>query len=113
MRVHFRPGQQLKTFEVYKPQSGADSKGRIKSNLANAYAFDLRAPITQAKQKEIEQYKQQGHPITHTVKATGHPDVSASDVLKLGDRKFYVENTTDPSELGFELWIWCEERKGV
>lgn len=80
--------------------------------------------ITEADPKEIEQWKQRGTPITHTILQRGTTDrAKANDVLELQKdprypeakpRKFLVVgDPKDPGELGHFLIYRVEERKDL
>jgi head-tail adaptor len=111
--IRFVPGQQIKTFDVYEQEETTDGKGRV-TKTPKAVAFSsFSGTISQASQKEIDRWKQTGHPITHTIVIRGTCQAEAENILKLGTRKFYVQGKDDPSELNIFQIIYCEERTGV
>jgi hypothetical protein len=73
--------------------------------------------ISQASPEEIEQWKQRGHPITHTIVQRGTKDrAHAEDVLVMdgGKRRFLVQGKPhDPGELGHYLVYHVEEREDL
>ena len=115
-----RPGQGFKTFHIYRRTSGKTDKARpCTANLEPQ--GELFGIISQASPKEIEQAKQLGTPITHTIVQYGSKvRAKANDVLELpaptpemeGEaRRFFVQgDPKDPGELGHFLVYSVEER---
>lgn len=115
-RGMLRPGQGFKEFNVYRRKGGLTEKGRpytSKEEPAGAF-FGI---ISQADPKEIEQFKQLGTPITHTIVQRGtHNRAYANDILELEaeNRRFLVQGSPkDPGELGHFLVYRVEERKDL
>lgn len=117
-RPMLRPGQGFKLFRILRKVSTTTKSGRpITSSLASQGEF--LGIITQADPKEVEQFKQAGTPITHTIvqRCTVHRAI-AGDVLELQDpscgdkaRRFRVQGEPkDPGELGHFLIYRVEER---
>lgn len=113
-----RPGQGFKRFKILRRVSGTTDTGRpYTSSLASQGEF--YGMITQASPTEIEQHKQLGSPITHTIiqRGTTHR-AKATDILELGGecsgaqaRRFMVQGEPqDPGELGHFLIYKVEER---
>ena len=112
-----RPGQGFKLFHVYRRTGGTSPSGRpTTSNLEKHGEF--LGIISQARPQEVEQFKQLGTPITHTIVQRGTKDrAKATDVLMLPNddpekvRKFLVQgDPQDPGELGHFLIYRVEER---
>ena len=114
-RPMLRPGQGFKLFRVLRRVGIVSSNGRPHtSSLASQGEF--YGIISQASPKEVEQHKQLGSPITHTIvqRGTGFR-AKATDVLELGSdenkRRFLVQGEPkDPGELGHFLIYTVEER---
>lgn len=117
-RPMLRPGQGFKRFRILRRVGVMTPTGRAAtSSLASQGEFF--GMITQADPKEVEQFKQLGSPITHTIvqRGTTHR-AQANDVLELdvshcGDksRRFLVKGEPkDPGELGHFLIYKVEER---
>lgn len=118
-----RPGQGFKPFTVLRRECGTTATGRPATKSFSEQGSFL-AIISQATPKEIEQWKQNGSPITHTVLQRGTENrAKATDVLRLmvpvpGDpeaepsyRYFLVQGEPqDPGELGHFLVYHVEER---
>ena len=115
-RPMLRPGQGFKPFRVLRRVSGTTETGRPHTgSLAPVGKF--LGMITQASPAEIEQHKQLGSPITHTIVQRGtNSRAKATDVLELDDgsrnpRRFMVQGEPqDPGELGHFLVYKVEER---
>lgn len=111
-----RPGQGFKTFTVMRGTGGTTPNGRPCTSELKPVGTILGI-ISQATPTEIEQWKQLGHPITHTIVQRGKKDrAQASDVLVLDDgkRRFLVQGKPhDPGELGHYLVYHVEEREDL
>ena len=115
-RGFLRPGQGFKPFEVFKREGKTTNTGRPASGkLEPRGAF--MGIISQASPREIEQQKQLGTPITHTILQYGTKDQAhATDVLFLREenRRFLVQGEPqNPGELGHFLIYKVEERKDL
>ena len=107
-----RPGQGFKRYTVLRRKSGVTATGRpVTQKLEpDGYIFGI---ISQANQKEQEQWKQNGHPITHTVIQRGTVNqAKATDVLELDGtgRRLLIQGIRDPGELGHFTVYKVEER---
>ena len=116
-RPMLRPGQGFKLFRVLSRDGGVTATGRPRKNGESTQG-EFYGMITQASPKEIEQHKQLGSPITHTIVQSGTANrAKATDILELvvgeGEkgRRFFVQGEPqDPGELGFFLVYKVEER---
>lgn len=114
-----RPGQGFKPFRVLRRASGKTTTGRpVTGSLEPAGEFF--GIISQASPKAVEQWKQLGSPITHTILQRGTKDrAKATDVLELDtpdgkSQRFLVRgDPQDPGELGHFLIYSVEERKDL
>ena len=122
-RGQLRPGQGFKPFTVLRRTGATTTTGRpYTATLETIGSF--YGMITQASPREIEQFKQLGTPITHTILQRGTADrARADDILELSvnrygheeaPRKFQVKgDPQDPGELGHFLVYHVEERKDL
>ena len=109
-----RPGQGFRAFTVLRKKGGLTATGRPKTSLSPD--GEIYGIISQAKQNEIEQWKQNGHPITHTILQRGTKDrAKATDVLELKgtNRRFTIKGVNDPGELGHFTIYYVEEREDL
>lgn len=116
-----RPGQGFMLFRVLRRECGTTNTGRpYTKELAQTGA--LYGIVSQASPREVEQWKQNGNPITHTIVQRGTQECAkATDVLELvpdgpceaGEkpRRFLVKGKPhNPGELGHFLVYVVEER---
>ena len=111
-RGMLRPGQGFRPFTVLRKKGETTATGRVMAKTLTPDG-EIYGIISQATQKEIEQWKQNGHPITHTIVQRGTKDrAKADDVLELNgtNRRFSVKGTHDPGELGHFTVYYVEER---
>lgn len=114
-----RPGQGFQPYTVLRREGGMTATGRPHTakleEIGTIYGI-----ISQAGQLEKEQWKQSGHPITHTVIQRGTKGAGkANDVLELKKteadgtetiRRFLIQGTRDPGEIGHFTVYKVEER---
>lgn len=110
--IMFVPGQQLKTFNVYRKASSLDAKNRLKyGELEPVDSF--KGTIAQANQREVERFKSMEHPITHTIVASLRVPVQAEDVLERDGKRYFVQGVDDPLGIGLYTIIYCKHEAGV
>ena len=113
-----RPGQGFREFNVLRRVGGTTATGRPHTSQLEKRG-EFYGIISQASQNEREQWKQDGHPITHTVIQRGIKcRAKATDVLELktpaGEvRRFLVQGVHDPAELGHFISYKVEEREDL
>lgn len=107
----FVAGQQLRTFEVYRKTSSTDAKGHVKYGVEELIG-KIKASISEANQREVEKYKQMGHPITHTLVQQLKTIVKAEDVLLMDGNRYYVKAVDNPAGLNFYAIIHCDCKVG-
>ena len=116
--VLLRPGQGFKKFIVKKKTTTLTSSGKPISSGYKEMGTIIGILAT-ASQKEIEQWKQNGHPITHTIVQQGVKNsANATDYLILAesskkDRYFYIQGAVNPGELNHIMRYFVEERKDL
>ena len=109
------PGQGFQKFTVYKFKGGITETGRPK-NAHERTKDEFFGMLINAKEKEIEQAKQNGHPVTHKIVQYGVlvKKAEAMDYLVLPDgRQFYVQGTKNPSDMDLFMTYLVEERKDL
>lgn len=115
--IFFTPGQQLKTFTLYKKQTNVSLRGRVTYSAEDRPIGEFRGTIARASPKEQERWGQMGHPVTHKIVARGvYPalrEAEAEMLVGAGDRFWMVEGVHDPSGLHFFTALFCNERQGV
>lgn len=118
-RPMIRPGQGFKPYTVLRRKGGTTKSGRPVTAKLEPDGM-IYGIISQASQTEQEQWKQKGHPITHTVIQRGTRNAGkADDVLELAQehadgtktvRRFLIQGTRDPGEIGHFMVYKVEER---
>lgn len=114
-RGFLRPGQGFRKFAVLRRTGTQTATGRPTTGKLEKCS-DLIGIISRASQREVEQSKQNGHPITHTVLQRGTEGrARVTDVLELkthtGEtRRYLVQSVHDPAELGHFTSYGVEER---
>lgn len=111
--IFYKPGQGLKTYEVFRKKAKLDSRGRVTVETQPELIDAVRGTIARASQKEQELWNQRGHPITHTIVIRGRTKAEAGDELRLFDRAYHVQGKHDPVGVGFFSTLYCLERLGV
>lgn len=117
-RPMLRPGQGFRRFRVLRRVGDTTPGGRPFTGQLEPHG-EFIAIISEASPTEKEQFKQDGHPITHTVLQRGTKDrAGATDVLELegptGNRRFLVQGKPkDPGELGHFLIYHVQEREDL
>lgn len=118
-RAMLRPGQGFQKFRVLRRVGDVTSGGRPFTGSLEPHG-EFIAIISEASPTQKEQFKQDGHPITHTVLQRGTKDrATATDVLELDGpngktRRFLVQaKPKDPGELGHFLIYHVQEREDL
>lgn len=118
MHAFLRPGQGFKKFMVKKKEKSLTSSGKP---ISGGYVDvgPIIGALTSASQKEIEHWKQEGHPISHKIVQQGVENAAiATNYIVLSengkkDRYFYVQGTGNPGELNHMMRYYVEERKDL
>lgn len=118
MNVFLRPGQGCKKFMVKKKTKTLTESGKPTYG-GYTDAGSIIGILATASQKEIEQWKQNGHPITHKIVQQGVQNAGkATNYLVLSengkkDRYFYIQGVSNPGELNHMMRYFVEERKDL
>ena len=111
--LFFKPGQELKRYEVYRKKAVRDERGRVAVAPQPACIETVCGSIARASQSEQARWSQQGHPITHTIVIRGPTKADAGDEVRAGGKCYHVQGKHDPAGLGFFSTLYCAERLGV
>lgn len=112
-----RPGQGFQIFEVLQRIGVMSATARPETYLEPSGT--IRGILVQSDPKEVEQWKQDGHPITHTViQRWDKFPAKATDVLQLKAkdgkaRHFLVQGVKNPGELGHFTIYFVLEREDL
>lgn len=114
--AYLLPGHSFKQFTVYKHSGSISETGRAskESEIAETDITFLAARI-RASQKEKEQWKQNGHPITHKIiEYSAQVKARPRDYLVTEDgRQFYIQGTDNPGDMNVTMIYYVEERFDV
>lgn len=108
-----RPENLWKDFFIESKSETTTSRGRAQDIYDAENPKPIHAVLCGADPKQILEYQQAGHPITHTISHEGKPVAKAGDRLIMGNRAFYVQGVDDPGDLGIWTLYYAEERSGV
>ena len=113
-RSFVRPGQGFRKFERLVRDGDVTRAGRPIPGAMVRKGF-ITGILSQSTQKEQEQWKQNGHPITHTIVQRGSENrANATDILQIVEfgspRIFLVQGFEDPGELGHFTIYHVQER---
>ena len=109
------PGQELRTFTVYRDGDHRTASGRVISNGA-APLGKIRAVLAAARPEEILRWRQLEHPITHKIiqQGTAAFEIRPGDSLVYGDRRYIVQaNPYNPGDLNHWTIYYCDERSDI
>lgn len=106
------PGQGFQQFEILTKGGNVTSSGRSWSSGYQPTGIMLFGMLVDANQHEKDQWKQNGHPISHKVIQFGAmPMAKATDYLQLEDgRKFYIQGRNNHADMNVAISYFVEER---
>lgn len=109
---NLRPGEGFKKIAVWKSDSGLTSYGRHSPGDYLPTEDYIWGIVTNANQKEIDQWKQNGHPISHKVTEYGAQiKAEATDLLVTeDDMRLYIQGIKNPGGLGITIIYFVTER---
>lgn len=106
------PGQGFFQFHVHRKIGGLSSSGKPKAATLQKTEIEFLGALLGASQKEQEEWKQNGHPITHKIiEYSAQAKAKATDYLVMFDgREFYVQGVKNPGNLNVTMIYYVEER---
>lgn len=108
------PGQGFLKFAVYEMTANVTDSGRAVAGQYKKTEKSFFGMLVNASQKEIDQWKQNGHPITHKVIQYGAIQTAkATDCLTNGDTDYYVQGHRNPGKLDVTNIYYVEERLDI
>ena len=113
------PGQGFERFSIYKKKKSVSTNGRVHTSK-NEYEPNgtFIGGFASLSEKEVDQWKQKGHPISHKIVSLGVASTVVTGnylvLEKKGVRRyFYVQGAGNPGELNHMARYFCEERKDL
>lgn len=109
------PGQGFVSLMVYRKEGEVTASGRAVEGEYRRTGKQFLGMIVNASQTEVDQWKQNGHPITHKIiQYSGEPSAKATDYLSAQDMAdFYVQGVKPPAHLGVTNIYYVEERSDL
>lgn len=110
------PGQGFMPYSVWTETNSITSTGRAKTGTLQNTGKEFYGILVNANQKEIDQWKQNGHPITHKIiEYSAMQKAGATDyvVNEHDNRQFYVQGTKNPGNLNITMIYYVEERYDI
>jgi hypothetical protein len=106
------PGQGFIPFTVYRKKDTVTASGRAVPGKYQLTIDQFYGIVVNANQQEVDQWKQNGHPITHKViQYGGGVEAKVTDYLKAGNGgEFYVQGLKNPGGLNVTRIYYVEER---
>lgn len=106
------PGQGFSLFTVYKDKKSNNGSGKVQSLGLAPTETSFRGMLVNANQTEKEEWKQNGHPVSHKIiEYSAMKKAKATDFLIMEDgREFYVQGTKNPANLNVTMIYYVEER---
>lgn len=110
--ANLNPGQGFHQYTVYKEEGGISETGRAIPGTPKETNTTFYGALLNANQKEVDQWKQKGHPITHKIiEYSAMKKADATDFLKRADgREFYVKGVKNPADFNVTMVYYVEER---
>lgn len=106
------PGQGFQEIQIKTKSTAKSDAGRVVNEGYKLTTKTFWGIVAEASQREKEEWKQNQHPITHTVVQYGAGvKVKATDYLVLPDgRRFYVQGVDNAGNLNVSMLYYVEER---
>lgn len=110
--MYLRPGNLFKDFAVWVCEEKILDNGRPGS-VYHPNGQYIKGCIAKSDPKDIEKFKSEGHPITHTIVQSGRPKCMPKSFLLLGERMFFVQGIDDTGTEGISTLYFVEERNDM
>ena len=110
--ANLNPGHGFHQYTVYKEEGGISETGRAIPGALKKTETKFYGMLVNASQKEVEQWKQKGHPISHKIiEYSAMKKAEATDYLRREDgREFYIQGVKNPADLNVTMIYYVEER---
>lgn len=113
--IHMMPGQEFRTFTVYRDGEHKTASGRVISNGAEPIG-EIRAVLAAAKPEETLRWRQLEHPVSHKIiqQGTAAFEIKPGDSLMHGERRYIVQTAPyNPGGLNHWTIYYCDERSDI
>ena len=114
-QANILPGQGFMPYTVYRQENGLTDSGRPISGGYKKTDQEFLGMRVNASQKEIDQWKQNGHPITHKIICYGamHRAKPTDYVVNEIGEQFYIQGEKNPANLNVTWIYYVEERSDI
>lgn len=113
-QANILPGQGFSEFTVWKASGHLTDTGRAQTGTPAETESKFFGMLMAANQKEQDQWKQNGHPITHKIiEYSAEQKAQATDYLVCGNQEFYVQGVKNPANLNVTMVYYVEERYDI
>lgn len=113
--INLMPGQELRTFDVFRDGERRTASGRVTSN-STEWLGEIRAVLAAAKPEEMERWRQLEHPVTHKIIQRGKApfEIKAGDSLAHGAKRYIIQAAPyNPGGINHWTIYYCDERSDV
>lgn len=108
------PGQGFSEFTVWESKARVSNTGRAQTGVPTETEKKFFGMLMAASQKEQDQWKQNGHPITHKIiEYSAEQKAIATDYLLSAEKEFYVQGVKNPANLNVTMIYYVEERYDI
>ena len=111
--MYLRPGNLFKDFFVEESKTTIRDNGRPLVTYSPDRNIVIRGVLAEADIDQKVRFRQDGHPITHTIVEYARRKAKEDDRLHLGDRTFLVNGIDEAGNLGICTIYYVEERNDV
>lgn len=109
------PGQGFQKFQIYAQETSVTASGRAVPNKPVDTEKWFFGMLINANQREIDQWKQNGHPISHKIVEYSAmvKAIPTNYLVKEDGREFYVQGVKNPGDMNISCIYYVEERLDV
>ena len=114
--AHLLPGHSFQPFTVYKRgEARVTATGRPQKDRLEETDITFLGALIKASQKEKNQWKQNGHPISHKIiEFSAQVKAKPGEYLMAEDgRQFCIQGTKNPGDMNLTMIYYIEERLDV
>lgn len=107
------PGQGFMSYSIWNETNTVTATGRAQTGTLTNTGKQFFGILVAASQKEVDQWKQNGHPITHKIiEYSAMQKAEATDYIvnDHDNRQFYVQGVKNPGNLNVTMIYYVEER---
>ncbi|MCL2215400.1 MAG: hypothetical protein FWB91_00135 [Defluviitaleaceae bacterium] len=116
--VMMLPGQELRGFTVYAPETRGTDNGR--EGLVNQYVplGNIKAILAQARPEETQRWRQLNHPVSHKIIMQHRPPFTVLpgcmfERTDTGQRYYVAPIPYDPGDISHWNIFYCNDRRDV